>query len=79
MSEDRQTDNVLQPRRRTDRGSGWPLAPSIVSLLAGAWLLLAPTLLGYSDEGVNAAFWNDRTVGPVALASIWAERRVGRR
>lgn len=59
------------PDQQAQQDRAWPLVPSGLIAVAGGWLLLAPTLLRYSDSGIDAASWNDRTVGPtVAIVAV---------
>jgi len=43
--------------------------PSWINLVLGAWLVIAPFVLGYVD--VSPAFWNDLVVGASVAATAW--------
>lgn len=66
----------LTPDQRARQNRAWPLIPSVLIAVAGVWLLLAPTLLRYTDSGIDTASWNDRILGPAVtvialLRLVW--------
>ena len=56
----------------------WGLATSLIALLAGGWLMVAPYALGFQaygaawDDQMKVSFWTGLAVVIVALASLGA-------
>ena len=66
-----QTTGTTGPTGPNRTAASQIVAASGVNLLAGIWLIIAPFLLGYSDQA--APLWNDIIVGIiVALFGIWS-------
>ncbi|HET8628502.1 MAG TPA: hypothetical protein VFL91_13860 [Thermomicrobiales bacterium] len=72
-----ETPEALRPARRVNLGKHyWVLAVGLVTLLIGAWLMIAPFALGYQPYGAGWAdatlndFWFGLGVVLVSLAGL---------
>lgn len=69
-----QATGPVEPNGPTRAAGSQIMAASGVNLLAGIWLIIAPFLLGYSDQA--SPLWNDIIVG-VLIAAMAGARVAG--